>query len=56
MKYRRLTKHYSKILRIYGLLKMHTYGIPFRSIVIFRDSACHPLGSFPVNLKSPVEG
>ena len=54
MKYRQLTQHNSKLPHIYGLPKIHKDGIPLRSIISNRSSACYPLSYFVVEIVTPL--
>ena len=54
MKYRQLMQHYSKLLHIYGFLKIYKDGIPLRPIVSYRSSTRHPLNCFLIEIVSPL--
>ena len=53
-KYRQLIQHYSKLPYIYGLPRIHKYGIPLRPIVNNQGSSCHPLSRFLVEIISSL--
>ena len=54
MKYRLLTQHYSKLPYTYGFPKIHKDGIPLKSIVSNKGSACQLLSRFQVEIVTPL--
>ncbi|GJQ86456.1 hypothetical protein Trydic_g10363 [Trypoxylus dichotomus] len=56
LSWQKLTPRYTKTPHLYGLPKIHKPGAPIRPIVSSRNSPCHPLTKFLLDIITPLSG
>ncbi|GJQ77914.1 hypothetical protein Trydic_g6734 [Trypoxylus dichotomus] len=56
LSWQKLTPRYTKPPHLYGLPKIHKPCTPLQPIVNSRNSPCHPLAKFLLDIRAPLSG